>query len=137
MVLASRLPELSLSCTAPKRAPGANGAKMTFTLQVVAETTPLQVLPAPNVKSRLGAPCVSTLIVPKVVLEARLYGTVMVWLHGAGVAWPVGQTLALPKFAAAYCTSSTRLLPSSARRTLAGARIPSPRGESSPVPTVI
>src|ERR1700683_46666 len=109
MVLASRLPKLSVSCTAPIRLPGASGAKVTFTLQVAAVTAPLQVLPVAAVKSRLGAPSVSTLMVPKVVGDPTLYGTVMLWLHGAGVLCPVGQTLALPKFTATFCTSTTRL----------------------------
>src|ERR1700690_2836772 len=45
MVQTSRLPELSMSCTAPIRTPGASGAKVTFTVQVLpADTVPVQVL---------------------------------------------------------------------------------------------
>ena len=80
-------------------------------VQVAADTVPLQVLPVLAVKSRLGAPCVSTLMVPKVVVDATLYGNVMVSLHGAGVLCPVGQTLMLPKFTARCCTSTTWAFP--------------------------
>ncbi|MGO9906079.1 MAG: hypothetical protein ACLPY3_10200, partial [Solirubrobacteraceae bacterium] len=69
---------------------------------------PLQVPPLLALKSRFGAPCVRTLMVPKVVVDATLYGTVMVWLHGAGVLCPIGQTLTLPKFTATCCTFTSR-----------------------------
>src|ERR1700723_3549242 len=75
-LLATGLPEESLSCTAPMRNPGASGAKVTITMQL--DGLPVQVVLA-SVKSRLGVPWVTTFtgLAPKVVPGGMLYCSVM------------------------------------------------------------
>jgi hypothetical protein len=78
------------------RNPGAIGAKSTFTVQMPGPVKPVQPLPAPNVKSRLLAPCVTTLVEATVALVGTLIITAKVLaMHPA--ATPPAQVLMLPK----------------------------------------
>ena len=74
--------------TAPRRSPGAIGAKVTFTLQELPEMTTVQALALFNEKSRPVAPCVTTSAEPIAVPAVTLTVTGIVSLHGAGVVAP-------------------------------------------------
>ena len=68
---------MSKSWTAPMRNPGASGVKLTFTVQEFpAVIVPVQVLPLLRVKSRLGAPWVTTVgFAPNVVSPCWRYNS--------------------------------------------------------------
>jgi hypothetical protein len=73
-----------VTCTAPARNPGNLGVNVAVTLHCdPVVTLPVHVLPA-SVKSRFGAPMVSTLGVPNMPPAVTLKFSVIVSVQGAG-----------------------------------------------------
>jgi hypothetical protein len=79
------------------RNPGARGVKLTVAVQELPpRTSPVQVLP-PSVKSRPGAPCVTTWTEAPVTVDVGVKVTWKLLVHPEG--FPPEQTLAVAKFA--------------------------------------
>src|SRR5580658_4763896 len=115
------LPDASINWTAPLRNPAAVGPNETATVQVFPAVWPPVQDVLPSVKSRFGAPWVTTDTEPNVTLMLILKTSVCVRLQGTGVVCPVGQMLTFPKLTPPAGTSTTQLLPVSAMKTVPAA----------------